>query len=110
MSVFSKGYIYLGFDDSGKWIKVGKSKNWEKRMHEIRNMNPSFTIFLHWEVDNMDFVEKKIHKHLGAKQVQSEWFDLTAADIAWIAETLDGEERSRSWIETVARMTGIEVE
>lgn len=102
-----KGYIYLGFDHSGYCIKVGKSKNWEKRQEQIRHMNPTFTVFLEFLVDDVDFVEKQLHKHLSEKRIDSEWFDLTGKDIAWIAETLDGIERNEEWINTVSRVTGV---
>lgn len=107
MTKTNEGYVYLGFDDSGSGIKIGKSNNWERRMNEIRNMNPSFTVFMVFECDNMSLAEKDLHDRYANKRFSGEWFDLTSDDLADIVERFDGEKMGDEWKKMVKVMTGI---
>lgn len=76
-----KGYVYIGYDSSNNYFKIGKSKDVARREREIRNMNPTFRILCNALTENQDVTEKALHKKYANKRIVGEWFDLSSKDV-----------------------------
>lgn len=99
-----KGYIYIGADNSGWAVKIGKTKEPKKREKQIRNMNPTFYFVFLVEVDNMDKTEKLIHRVYAEKRHKSEWFELTSKEIANLMFILTDQDYDPETIRTAIGM------
>lgn len=66
--------FYLGFDEL---YKIGKTKEWEKRLSALRIANPRLKKMKVIRVVNMGAVEKAIHKRMREHKVEREIFRLT---------------------------------
>lgn len=76
-----KGYVYIGYDESSRYFKIGKSNDVSRREREIRNMNPTFRVLCHAPTENQDVTEKALHEKYASKRIIGEWFDLSPKDI-----------------------------
>lgn len=75
-------FLYIiGTEDRKQ--KIGFSKNVNKRLTELQTGNPDKLIIHHTEAvpeDRVRLLERKIHRELGYRRIQGEWFDLTAEE------------------------------
>lgn len=92
-----QGHIYIGYDESNRYFKIGKSINPARREKEIANMNPTFKILTHVQVPDQDEFERMLHNRYSSRRVVGEWFDLSAKDIS---ELTDGK-LSADFINTI---------
>jgi hypothetical protein len=76
-------YIYLGFDETKKYIKIGITSDIKRRQKEIQHMNPTFKMMYVWEPNQVTAyeAERYFHAYFEDKRVFGEWFDLSIADI-----------------------------
>lgn len=75
--------VYLGRDETKKYIKIGVTGDIKRREKEIRHMNPTFKIFYVWQPDKIPAyeVERYFHEYFAAKRVCGEWFNLSIDDL-----------------------------
>lgn len=80
MSPKNQGYVYLL--KAGDYYKIGRSKNFERRVKEIKLQLPFPVEQIHVaRVNDMVESEKKWHKRFKAKRANGEWFLLSNADV-----------------------------
>lgn len=77
-----QGYVYIGYDGSSKYFKIGKTVDLDRRVREIKNMNPTFEILLHAPVDDQNMVEAHLHKYFENRRVVGEWFNLSVEEVS----------------------------
>jgi len=74
------GYVYLM--KSGRFYKIGNSKNVERRNYEIGIKLPEDLTILHKiRTDDPIGIENYWHIRFNDKRKQGEWFDLSSSDI-----------------------------
>ena len=83
------GHVYIGYDENGLF-KIGMTTNFEKRLKQIRNMNPAFQYLCIIPCDNPRSTEKELHRRFESKRYVGEWFKLTADDIQAIVYEFTG--------------------
>jgi hypothetical protein len=73
-----RGYVYFVQAVGTTRIKIGKTKNIEKRLRDFRQQQQPFPLrLLRVEsVDDMHAVERAYHVHYAACRVHQEWFEL----------------------------------
>ena len=76
-------YVYLGTDETKKYIKIGITDDVKRRQKEIRRMNPTFKILIYWTPPQATAseAEKYFHNRFAEKRVSGEWFDLSIDDL-----------------------------
>lgn len=79
------GYIYIA--GIGEQIKIGRTKNIEKRVRDLSKNQPS-PLSLHFYIETNDTVnlEKKLHEHFHHKRLNGEWFALSQEESCSIRE------------------------
>ena len=77
--------IYLGYDRSGL-LKIGMTDNWERRLKQIRNMNPEFSFLCVIKHDKPAVAEAMLHTKYSNKRVIGEWFELSVEDVKEILD------------------------
>ncbi len=76
----STGYVYLL--KSGKYYKIGKTNNPDRRQYEIGLQLPEKLHHIHSiETDDPSGIEAYWHNRFREKRLEGEWFDLNANDI-----------------------------
>ena len=76
----NQGYVYLL--KAGNYYKIGRSKNFERRVKEIKLQLPFPVKEIHVaRVNDMVESEKKWHRRFKAKRANGEWFLLSDADV-----------------------------
>lgn len=90
--MIKKGYIYVGYDKSGKGFKIGKTSDPARREKEIKHMNPSFLILARAEVEDVNGYEKHFHEMFASKRIVGEWFDLSAQEVSELVGKVTPEE------------------
>lgn len=78
--------VYIGYDLSGGF-KIGMTNDWQRRMKQIQNMNPTFSIMVLIPHDKPAVLEAILHQKYASKRIVSEWFSLSAEDIFEIIKT-----------------------
>lgn len=74
------GEVYLF--KSGKYYKIGKTRDMVRRGTEIRIQLPEELILIHSiKTDDVSGIESYWHKRFAEKRMKGEWFDLNANDI-----------------------------
>ena len=74
-----KGYIYI--IKLGEYYKIGKSKNFRKRMGEYTQLYATPEIIIvEWVRDYHNF-EKRLHRRFKKKNVRGEWFKLSRLEV-----------------------------
>ena len=76
-------YLYLMADRRTNLTKIGTSKNPKYRERTLQSDNPLIDLLWHWEANLSD--ERYLHQRFETKRMRGEWFDLTDADIQFIA-------------------------
>lgn len=84
----NKGFVYAIV--VGEKIKVGKTKNPDKRIKSYRPIADNFRVIGVWESDNYHELERDLLKQLGGKPYVIEWF----------AYTQEAEEKVRTYMAT----------
>ena len=80
-TVVACGYVYLL--RSGTHYKIGKTRDLESRIDQIRLQLPWPVEVVHKiETDDPDGIETYWHKRFSEKRENGEWFDLTSDDVA----------------------------
>jgi hypothetical protein len=75
---------YLMFD--GNLYKIGKSKNPENRLKQIKTGNPNCKLICY----GYGIEEETLHKRFYKKRVRLEWFDLNEYDVKSCTELING--------------------
>ncbi len=76
----SAGYVYLL--KSGKYYKIGKTNNPDRRQYEISLQLAEKLHHIHSiETDDPSGIEAYWHNRFREKRLEGEWFALTASDI-----------------------------
>ena len=85
------GYVYLMRSANGLY-KIGRSKNTKKRKAELNRQFPIQIGIIHLVLCR-DYckAEKDLHRKYRQKRVESEWFNLSAQDVAWLLSLKDGD-------------------
>jgi uncharacterized Zn finger protein (UPF0148 family) len=85
------GYVYLMRSANGLH-KIGRSKNVQARNGDLNRQFPIQIKVVH-EVFCKDYCksERELHHKYRKKCVESEWFDLSAFDVAWFMSLKDGD-------------------
>jgi hypothetical protein len=76
-------FVYIGFDGTKKYFKIGITGDIRRREKEIRNMNPTFKMMYYFEPDQVKAWESEqyLHNRFADKRVAGEWFELSVDDI-----------------------------
>lgn len=93
-------FIYAIGNNESRRQKIGFTSNVEKRLKTLQTGNPdrleivySFAV----PADRVRKLERHLHKDIGYKRIQGEWFDMTAkevtdylkfAEIRWLDDIL----------------------
>jgi hypothetical protein len=81
------GYVYFIKDESSSLIKIGRTKNIERRMAIFRKkFKFAITLLQHVKTLNYERIELALHKHYDKKRVRGEWFKLDSIDIEQILQ------------------------
>lgn len=76
-------YLYVIGAENEAPIKIGFSKNPEKRLKALQTGYPK-ALYLHtkqeFETNKIRVIEKMIHKELSHLRSKGEWFDMTPED------------------------------
>ncbi len=79
------GYIYFIREDLHGHVKIGRTRNLNKRMRLFAAGLPfEIELLAHFRSYNYEHIELELHKHYATKRVRAEWFMLDAADISAI--------------------------
>lgn len=78
------------FITDGRYTKIGKADDPEKRLKELQTGNP-FPLTLIKSIDGSFEEESNIHKSLSIYRMNGEWFDFNCFDDEVIEFLLDGE-------------------
>lgn len=82
-----KGYIYFIYSPElykkgFKYIKIGRTKNLEKRIKQLQTGNPfDLTFYKTIFIDNYKEIEVNLHKKYKHKNKRGEWFDIQFSDV-----------------------------
>lgn len=68
------GYIY--FISNGESVKIGFSKDPEKRLKNLQTANPVELKLLYFEKGNSN-IESRLHKLFSKDRIQGEWFNFS---------------------------------
>lgn len=85
-------YVYLMFDISNGYYKIGISNNPEYRERTLQSEKPTIEKICAKEYPNRAIalaIESALHKTYDAKRLRGEWFALDADDVKAITETLN---------------------
>jgi hypothetical protein len=76
-------YVYLGADETKKYIKIGITSDIKRRQKEIQHMNPTFKMLYAWEPRQATAheAERFFHSRFAEKRVYGEWFDLSIDEL-----------------------------
>jgi hypothetical protein len=84
-NLYDYGYIYFFQELNTGKIKIGKTKNLENRIKNLKSMLPFKSELVHHiPTSNHSDVEKYFHRKYRSKKVKGEWFDLNEDDIVFI--------------------------
>ena len=84
-------YVYLMFDRSTGYFKIGISNNPEYREHTLQSEKPTIDKICAKEYPNRIIafaIESALHKAYESKRIRGEWFSLEAKDVNAIIATL----------------------
>lgn len=76
-----EGFVYLIKNPLNNSVKIGKTKDLQKRLSAIRNGLPQAELFAFKKVENTTYEEGRMHKIFKKKRIEREWFSLNAKDI-----------------------------
>lgn len=72
---------------NGSHYKIGKSRNVQWRVTQLRTALPQETLHIHTILtDRPDEVERDLHQRFASKRVRGEWFDLDMFDVDEICD------------------------
>ena len=75
------GYVYIFRGDNGLH-KIGSTKHITRRMWEVSHYTGvKLELFFCVKTNDMNFLEKKLHKHFKDKRVYNEWFYLEEGEL-----------------------------
>jgi hypothetical protein len=81
------GYVYFIKDESSGLIKIGRTKNIERRTAIFRKtFKFTITLLQHVKTLNYEKIELALHKHYDKKRMRGEWFKLDSMDIEQILQ------------------------
>lgn len=86
-----KCYVYLMFDTSNNYYKIGESKNPQYRERTLQSEKPCIELLCAKRYPNKTLartIEQALHKTYKDKRIRGEWFDLTEKDVSEIKEVL----------------------
>jgi hypothetical protein len=73
---------FMGTESSEHSIKIGATKNIERRQRELQTGNPVELRLLGWiEAANSFQLEQRLHEHFVSTRLRGEWFAIEPADI-----------------------------
>jgi hypothetical protein len=84
-------FVYLMFDTTNGYCKIGISYNPEYREKTLQSEKPTIELITSKKYPIRiiaESIEKALHKSFSEKRIRGEWFDLTEKDIEYIKETL----------------------
>lgn len=84
-------YVYLMFDTSNGYFKIGISNNPEYRERTLQSEKPTIEKICAKEYPNRAIalaIESALHKTYESKRIRGEWFALDADDVSAISRTL----------------------
>lgn len=67
-------------------IKIGRTVNMPRRFRELRTACPYPLRFLGHVMETPERNEATEHARLADRRLESEWFDVTPADLPWLEE------------------------
>jgi len=82
---------YLMFD--GNLYKIGKSKNPENRLKQIKTGNPNCKLICY----GYGATEELLHKRFCKKRIKLEWFNLNENDVSSCVELIKGTKKYKRW-------------
>lgn len=82
----SEDHLYLITD--GRGVKIGRSKNPQKRLKELKTANPS-KMEIVCVIRNKGFLEKTLHRCFDDIRLEGEWFETSARIAKFMALTKD---------------------
>lgn len=81
------GYVYLFHDAETGMYKIGKSKNPDNRLSQVRTSTANNIVcFCTIETHEMTTLEAELHQQFATQRIRGEWFSLTDADVQCIKE------------------------
>lgn len=85
------GYVYFLRSEKSSYIKIGKSKDIDKRVKMLEYNVGKINILGFIYNEDYDLIEKQLHAHFKDKRMHGEWFDLSVDDIKIVIEKNRGQ-------------------
>ena|SRR5687767_13808899 len=83
------GYVYFIQNKFSGFIKIGRTKNIERRIAIFTKMfSFPIQVIQHIRTLNYERIEKSFHNYYSKKRVRGEWFNLNDTDIAQIVQKI----------------------
>ncbi len=97
----AKDHLYIIQSDVTGAIKIGRSKNPQRRLKQLQTGSP-YELRLLLVLENMADLERKLHRDLKGyrfRSTQGEWFDFesTGSLPIWICEKIDWDVANTWW-------------
>ena len=73
----TSGFVYIILDANTKWIKIGRTKNIERRIKNLRNANLCLSLYQFKKVKNYYEAETYLHQKFSNKNIEGEWFSIS---------------------------------
>lgn len=80
-----KGYVYFVKDPEINLIKIGRSRDFDKRFYSLnKEFNENLEVIHKIYTDDCFELEKKFHEHFDKYRFSGEWFKLTTKDMDFV--------------------------
>lgn len=79
-------YLISGFNDGILMYKIGISKDYKRRLKQLKTANPTINIVSIYESKNYKKIELSLHRKYNTKKFAGEWFILDEIDVKFFQE------------------------
>ena len=83
-----EGFVYFLLDEGGL-VKIGRTKDLERRIKSLKNAHPSkCSVLIEISTKDMITLERKYHERFAHKKSHGEWFTLSKQELDTVREEL----------------------